>query len=60
MTASQQVVKTRGDTLFAVTNRLGAYGSGLLSLYLELQTLPGDRAKTGVEIINKWRAALTE
>ena len=54
--SSKNAFNARGDNLVAETNKLGAaYGRALLSLYLELQTLPGVYATIGVETINAWR-----
>lgn len=55
MQGAQQAFTTRGDNMFAETNRLGAHGGALVSCYLELQTLPGDQAAKVVGTIEGWR-----
>jgi hypothetical protein len=62
MTAARSAFATRGDSIYAETSRVSAYGGALLSLYLELQTLPGDRALSMVSTIEDWeqRAAASE
>jgi hypothetical protein len=60
MESSQQAFATRGDNIFAETGRLGSYGGALLSLYLELQTLPGNQAAKNLGMIENWRSDLVQ
>jgi hypothetical protein len=50
--AAKQLLKM-GKEAFGVNQR-GACGVGLLSIYLEAQTLPGDQAKRLVSDIENW------
>jgi hypothetical protein len=47
----------RNNNINAETTQLGAHGAALLSLYLELQTLPGDQAANVAAAIENWRAS---
>jgi hypothetical protein len=55
MQSTQQTFNTRGNNMFAETSQLGAHGGALFSLYLELQTLPGDQAAKVAGTIENWR-----
>ena len=55
MLSSQKAFTTRDDNMAADTTQLSAYGGALLSLYLELLTLPGDQAARVSEAIENWR-----
>ncbi|MGY4434856.1 hypothetical protein ACVWWO_007333 [Bradyrhizobium sp. F1.13.1] len=44
MAAAKRAFSERGGGLWAETSKVSAHGAALLSLYLELQTLRGDRA----------------
>jgi len=55
MDASRQSFNTPGSGVHAETSRLGAHGGAFLSLYLELQTLPGSQAISLVKAIEDWR-----
>jgi hypothetical protein len=57
ITECRRAFQVGGDGIHAQTTRLGAHGGALLALHLELQTLPGNRAKTAVETINRWRTS---
>jgi hypothetical protein len=54
MISSRAAFATRGDSVHAVTTRLGAHGGALLSLYIECQTLPGSKAKAAVGAVYNW------
>ncbi|WP_369725160.1 hypothetical protein AB8Z38_11590 [Bradyrhizobium sp. LLZ17] len=56
MLSAQKALTERGNNIAAETTRISAHGGALLSLYLELQTLPGDQAASIVEAIENWRA----
>jgi hypothetical protein len=47
----------RGSGVAAEMNRVSAHGGALLSLYLELQTLPGDKSRKAAALIDEWRRA---
>jgi hypothetical protein len=55
MRASRAAGATRGSNMEAETTRIGASGGTLLSFYLELQTMPGNRAIELVKTIDEWR-----
>jgi hypothetical protein len=58
MLSSQKAFTARGNNnIDAETTQLGAHGAALLSLYLELQTLPGDQAANVAAAIENWRAS---
>jgi valyl-tRNA synthetase len=56
MLSAQRVFTARGNNMEAETTQLRARGAALLSHYLELQTLPGDRAANVAAAIENWRA----
>jgi hypothetical protein len=58
MASSKEAFGTRGNNVTAEITRINAHGAALLSLYLELQTLPGNLAKAAVESIDRWRASV--
>jgi valyl-tRNA synthetase len=56
MLSAQRAFTARGNNMEAETTQLRARGAALLSHYLELQTLPGDRAANVAAAIENWRA----
>jgi hypothetical protein len=56
ITASRQAFKDRPGGVMAEATRISAHGGALLSLYLELQTLPAETAKQFIQKIEAWRS----
>jgi hypothetical protein len=58
MLSSQKAFTARGNNnIEDERTQLRAHGAALLSLYLELQTLPGDQAANVAAAIENWRAS---
>jgi hypothetical protein len=60
MDMAQQAFGVRGSGVYAETTKISAHGAALLTLYLELQTLPGNRAADVLRAIDQWMVSATK